>query len=48
MKDKKLRLNRKIFPLGIPGDSDLYSRPYSVFILRKKYSKPYIQCEHRV
>jgi hypothetical protein len=26
----------------IPGDSDWYSRPYIFFILRKKYSKPYI------
>jgi hypothetical protein len=28
--------------LSIPGDSDWYSRPYIFFILRKKYSKPYI------
>jgi hypothetical protein len=27
---------------SIPGDSDWYSRPYIFFILRKKYSKPYI------
>jgi hypothetical protein len=27
--------------LGIPGDSDWYSRPYIFFILRKKYSIPY-------
>jgi hypothetical protein len=26
----------------IPGDSDWYSRPYIFFVLRKKYSKPYI------
>jgi hypothetical protein len=26
----------------IPGDSDWYSRLYIFFILRKKYSKPYI------
>jgi hypothetical protein len=30
------------FHLHIPGDSDWYSRPYIFFILRKKYSKPYI------
>jgi hypothetical protein len=32
------------YSYAIPGNSDWYSRPYIIFILRKKYSKPYTGC----
>jgi hypothetical protein len=35
-------IKKLLISIDIPGDSVWYSQPYIFFVLRKKYSKPYI------